>query len=204
MKKALFIFLLLAGFTAVAQVRVMPGIRAGASISTLTQTDLDYKTDFYVGTFAAIKLSRFYVLQPEVNYSRQGASGRQYYNYYYYDGNYSGDGHIDDMSLQYLSFSIINRFTLSDRIDVHVGPTLDFLLNNTYQSIDTDADTGITAGIGYTLPFGLTIEARVKKGFVDILTDYYDGQGNYYDDYNTNFSFQVGVSYNFTVSGRKN
>jgi hypothetical protein len=115
----------------------------------------------------------------------------------FYDGNTGTSvpfkGNIE---IQYLSFGLINKFTLNNAFNIHVGPFLDFEMGgNTYTN--SDVDTGIMAGIGYTLPGGLAIEARVKKGIVDVLeTDNYN-DFYYTDDYNTNFMFQVGLSYTF-------
>jgi Outer membrane protein beta-barrel domain len=203
MKKALLLaFFALTAFFANAQVTVKPGIRGGVNFSSLTNSDFDTKTDFYVGTFAAVKLTRFYTLQPEITYSRQGAEGKLYYEYYDSNtGNYVYDQRNVDVELQYIALALINKFTLTDSFNIHVGPTFDIIANSP-EYVDTDVDVGITAGLGYTLPFGLTIEARVKKGFVDVMNDYdydysYDGEyGNM-----TNLVFSVGLSYSFKVTG---
>lgn len=191
------LLLLLTGFIAGAQVTFKPGIRAGVNFAQLTQTDFDSKTDFYVGGFGAIKFTRFYTLQPEINYTRQGASGDAAF-YDPFSGNttqFSGDIDID-----YLSFGIINKFTFNDAFDIHVGPTLDFETSSNVRT-NSDVDLAFTAGIGYTLPIGLTIEARVKKGLVDVLeTDSYN-DFFFVEDYNTNFVFQLGLSYRFNITG---
>ncbi len=199
MKKKIYLLILaFTGIGASAQITVKSGIRAGVNFSQLTQTELDSKTDFYAGGLAEIKLSRFYILQPEVTYSRQGAEG----NYTYYDFNI-GAGRTDyvDFSLQYLSLGLMNKFTFNDQINIHFGPTLDFLLNNNHEFL-TAADVGVMAGIGYKLPFGLEIEARVKKGFADVLDDFYSYDiYSYSQNTNTNFVVQLGVSYSFDVKG---
>lgn len=191
------LLLCLAGlFTANAQVTIKPGIRAGVNFAKVTQTDFDTKTDFYVGGFAAIKFTRFYTLQPEVNYSRQGAGEGTYYDY-----NLGAPVTLNDkIEINYISFGIINKFTFSDQFDIHFGPTMDFETDSNVYT-NSDVDLAFTAGIGYTTPFGLTIEARVKKGVVDVLEsdDYYND--SFVDDYNTNFLFQVGLSYSFDVKG---
>lgn len=197
-KKICLLMLALTGLGASAQITVKPGVRAGVNFAQITQTEFDSKTEFYAGGFTEIKLSRFYILQPEVTYSRQGAEGE--YRYHDFNVNSERVGYVD-FSLQYLSFAIMNKFTFNDQINVHFGPTLDFLLNNNHE-FTTTADTGIMAGIGYKLPFGLEIEARVKKGFTDILDDFYSNDLYYYSqDTNTNLVFQVGLSYSFNAKG---
>lgn len=197
MKKTITLLVCLIGFfTANAQVTIKPGVRAGVNFAKLTQTDFDTKADFYVGGFAAIKFTKFYTLQPEVNYSRQGAGEGTYYDY-------DTDMYVrlnDKVEINYISFGIINKFTFSDQFDVHFGPTLDFETDSNVYT-NSDVDLAFTAGIGYTTPFGLAIEARVKKGIVDVLEsdDYYNN--SFVDDYNTNFLFQIGLSYAFDVKG---
>lgn len=197
-KTLLFAFLILAAFTAEAQVTFKPGIRAGANFSQITNTNLDSKTDFYVGIFGALKLSKFYTLQPEVNYSRQGAEGDV--EVFDYDTQSYNREHLD-ISLNYVSLSAMNKFTLSDQFNIQVGPTFD-IITASKNDFSTEVDLAIAAGIGYTLPMGLSIEARVKKGIVDVVDYYYTG--NDYNDYNgttTNLVFSLGLSYSFDVTG---
>lgn len=198
-KTLLFAFLLLAAISAEAQVTFKPGLRAGVNFSQITNTDLGNKTDFYVGAFGALKLSRFYTLQPEINYSRQGGKG----NIIVYDGLQNAESRNVDISLNYVSLSAMNKFTFSDEFNLHVGPTFD-IITNSKNNYSTEVDMCLAAGIGYTLPMGLTIEARVKKGIIDVVDSYYTG--NYYNslsDYGstTNLVFSVGLSYSFEVKG---
>lgn len=199
-KTLLFAFFLLSAISATAQVTIKPGIRAGANFSTLTNTDLDAKTDFYVGGFAAIKLTKFYTMQPEVTYSRQGAEGQLRTS----DNNGNTIYRNADIELQYISLALVNKFTLTDNFNIHLGPTFDIIANSPGY-LNADVDLGLTAGVGYTLPFGLTIEARVKKGIVNVLDDYYYNYDYNYNDYgwdnSTNLVFSVGVSYSFKVTG---
>ena len=199
-KTLLFVFLILAAFSAEAQVTFKPGIRAGVNFSQITNTELGSKTDFYVGAFGALKLTRFYTLQPEINYSRQGGKGDV--NIYDYDNQTTTRKNVN-IDLNYISLSAMNKFTFSDQFNIHVGPTFDIITDSrTYNS--AEVDMCITAGIGYTLPMGLTIEARVKKGIIDVVDSYYTRNNNTnYTDYGTtaNLVFSVGLSYSFDVTG---
>ena len=125
-KYLLFAFILLCTYTAAAQVTFKPGVRGGVNFARLTNTDLDTKTDFYLGAFGALKLSRFYTMQPEIGYSRQGAQGE----FVYYD-SYSDIYYLEeaDIKLEYITLSFINKFTLTDAFNVHVGPTFDIGAN---------------------------------------------------------------------------
>ena len=202
MKKifTLLALFLLSAFAAEAQVTFKPGIRAGLNFASIRQTDFDSRTDFYAGGFGAIKFSRVYTMQPEITYSRQGGKGEAVF----YDPFLNAYGKVEaDIKIDYLSFSVMNKFTFSESFDIHVGPMIDF---QTIANVNTNIefDMGIMAGVGYTFPFGLTIEARVKKGILDVLEtdDYETDEFDFAYDYNTNFVFSIGGSYIFDVSGR--
>ena len=191
-----------------AQMSVKPGVKAGLNFSTFTNTDADSKTDFYMGGFVAIKLAKIYTLQPEVVYSRQGAIVSQDY-YDTYDPLYSVGRRNTRYSVDYLSFGIINKFTFKHGFQAVVGPSLDFKVGDNFNRNHTEEpmgfDLGLIGGIGYSLPNGLTFEARIKQGMVDIFgnayddyDDEYDNDGNY-NDVILNQVFQLGVSYTFDI-----
>ena len=98
---------------------------------------------------------------------------------------------------------MINKFTFNGGFQVQVGPTVDFRVRDNLVYENSDMDLAFVAGIGYKIPAtGLTIEARIKKGLIDVIdSDYYGSSNNDNDylfgDYNTNVSFQLGVSYAF-------
>src|SRR6476660_6514481 len=127
MKKNLFVALIVV-FSAVqahSQVTFKPGIRAGVNFSHFTQGDDYYndgyydnngnwvegsaanseyksKTDFYVGFIGELTLSKYYTLQPEINYTRQGTI----WEYRDID-NVKRE---EDISVSYLSLGIMNKF----------------------------------------------------------------------------------------------
>jgi hypothetical protein len=182
-----------------AQVSFKPGLRTGFGFSTISETHSTYKKDFYIGGFGEIKLGRYYALQPEITYSRQGSDNVvRNYN----DPN-SGTEKFNKESLRldYLSFTLLNKFTFGSGIQIQFGPSADFLVNHNLVKRKDANDLAFVTGIGYRLPSGLTFEARFKKGFYDILdSDYYynNSNNNYlFGDYNTNINFQLGVSYSF-------
>ncbi len=195
-------FLIAVFFTVIniqAQVSVKPGLRAGFSFSTISEMHADYKTDFYAGGFTEIKITRIYALQPEINYSRQG-SNNVARNYFDENTQTNKVEHLD-LDINYLSLSMMNKFTLPQGIQFQAGPTLDILLNDNLAVRKAQNDLGLVLGVAYALPSGLTFEARFKKGLLDILSsDYYQNDSNNYylfGDYNTNINFQLGVSYSF-------
>ena len=139
-------------------------------------------------------------MQPEITYTRQGSNNVK--TYIGYDEN--GDDIIEyrDLEINYVSIAMINKFTFNG-FQVQVGPSIDFRTSDNLIYEKSDVDLAFVAGFGYKVPLtGLTIEARVKKGLVDVIdSDYYDSNANNSDylfgDYNTNVSFQLGVSYAF-------
>ena len=201
MKKSIIIaFVLFIGIaTSQAQVSVSPGLRGGLNLSRLTNIDDNgLKSDFYVGGFVAIKFNKFFTLQPELTYSRQGSEGRYYdINDNYYSTKYE---------LNYLSLDAVAKFHFNGSgFHVLVGPSADFKTSDNFDQYGFDPidfDLSLVGGVGYTLPNGLTFEARIKQGLIDIYG--YDGiyddnnNGNY-DEVILNQVFQIGISYTFKV-----
>lgn len=224
MKKILIVavFALFGISNAEAQVTFKPGIRAGANFSHLTKGDSDYyyndyyydpyyndnrgidfksKTDFYVGFYGALKLTRYYTLQPEVTYSRQGTkyeySQVVYDNVNEYNAVYTRSGQLN---VSYLSIAIVNKFTFNDKFNVHIGPTIDFVVEkdrnsgysySSYRDVDSDVDLAFIAGVGYNFTKNIGLEARVKKGIIPVL--------DFSDSSHTNVVFSVGATYTFDV-----
>ncbi|SFC57609.1 porin family protein [Flavobacterium phragmitis] len=175
-----------------AQVRVSPGLRGGLNISTLTNIDDNSsKTDFYIGGLVDIRFNKFFSLQPEINYSRQGDEGRYFENGRYYSEKYE---------LNYITLGAVAKFNFNGG-GFHIlgGPSLDLKVSDNYINTNPeDFDFAIVGGVGYTLPNGLTFEARIKQGLVDIYGyDYYNNDGYYTNDAILNQVFQIGISYKF-------
>jgi len=194
-KVTLIAFVLFIGLiTSHAQVRVNPGIRGGLNFSTLTNVeDNSSKTDFYLGGLVNIKFNKYFSLQPEITYSRQGDEGR-----YFEDGRY----YSEKYELNYLTLGAVAKFNFGGK-GFHIlgGPSLDFKIGDNYINTNPENfDLAIVGGVGYTLPNGLTFEARIKQGLMDIYgyDGIYDGD-YYYDDVILNQVFQIGISYTFNV-----
>ncbi len=176
-------------YSAQAQVSFHPGLRAGANFSHFTEGDYNYyndsmvrddnyssTADFYIGFFGALKLSKYYTLQPEINYSAQGSDYR------------SAAGN-KTFKVDYLCFQAINKFTFSDKFNVHLGPTLEFVVDKNFD-VDADVDLAFVLGAGINLTPNFAIEARVKKGIVPVID---------YNDNHTNVVFSVGGTYTFDL-----
>lgn len=176
-----------------AQVSFKPGLRGGANFSHFTRGDNYYNsdtsgyvdfttnTDFYIGFYGALKLSKYYTLQPEIDYSAQGS-------------NYKSANGSANLNVDYLSFEVLNKFTFSDKFNVHFGPTLDFVVNKNFNT-DADVDMAFVLGAGINLTPNFGIEARVKKGIIPV----YYNNNDYYGSNHTNVVFSLGGTYTFDV-----
>lgn len=180
-----------------AQTSFKPGLRGGLSFSTISETKSSYKTDFYIGALGEINITKIYGLQPEITYSRQGSNN---VGYYFNDNNQNEIVKFRDLQLGYLSFTLLNKLTFGPGIQLQFGPAVDVLVNDNLDKVETYNDLALISGIAYRLPSGLTFEARLKKGILDVFdSSYYNDRNDYYlfGSYNTNVNFQLGLSYAF-------
>lgn len=194
--------------TSNAQVTVSPGLRGGLNISDLSNMpgNTNSKSDFYIGGLVAIKFNKYFTLQPELNYSRQGA------NFHFSSLAFQNPGDPNFYSrntkaeINYLTLGAVGKFHFKGKgFHVLAGPSIDFKTDDNFDKLGTNpvgVDLSIVAGLGYTLPNGLTFEARFKQGLIDIY-GYdginYDNNDYYYNDLILNQVFQIGISYSFKV-----
>ncbi|MFS4472874.1 outer membrane beta-barrel protein [Chryseobacterium sp. T20] len=192
-------FLLFALFTSLsfAQVTFNPGIRVRANISHISDGpahesfyyndnqgyhygtnvyDIKSKVDFYIGFQANIRFAKFYALQPEIYYTRQGAR---------FESQNPGVS-SKTVTLSYVGGAVVNKFYF-EKFNIHFGPTLELLTDHKNIDSPIDGDLGLLFGAGYDITKNIGVEARIKKGFVHINND------------NTNVTFQTGVYYTFNL-----
>ncbi|OBX24365.1 MULTISPECIES: outer membrane beta-barrel protein [Bizionia] len=181
MKKLLLAFAFLTiSLSTFSQVTFKPGIRAGVNLASVSNTNLDSRTAFYAGIFGELKLGGVYAMQPEITYNQQGGK---------------------DYELDYVSIRIANKFyVLKDRLPIYavIAPGFDVELggnSSSYSgaygaSVAYESDISVSGGIGYDFPFGLGVEARYKKGVIDVVNT-----NN--PEKRTNSVIQIGVSYKF-------
>jgi hypothetical protein len=188
----IIIFVFLGSLQSQAQVTFKPGLRAGANFSHFTKSefyndiyndnssnvknDLTATTKFYIGFYGALKLSKHYTLQPEIDYSSQGT-------------NYKNSKSKGSLNVDYLSFLVMNKFNFSDKFNVHFGPGLDFVVSKNFP-VQNDVDMVFILGAGVKLTPNFEIEARAKKGIIPV---FYDGNDH------TNVVFSLGGTYTFDL-----
>lgn len=124
-----------------------------------------------LGFYGALKLSKYYTLQPEISYSAQGATANG-----------------KNFDIDYLSFEVMNKFTFN-KFNIHLGPTLDFAVSKNFNT-DSDVDMAFILGAGYQITPNFGIEARVKKGIIPVFD---------HDTNRTNVVFSLGGTYTFDV-----
>jgi hypothetical protein len=175
-----------------AQVTFRPGLRGGVNLSYFTkgesytyfdgieevntERDFSSKTDFYLGFYGALRLTKYYTLQPEFDYTRQGSKYTDF------------DGNNRQLDVSYLSMAIANKFTFSDKFNVHFGPTIDFQVENNFD-VDSDVDLAFFLGAGYNFNKNFGIEIRAKKGIIPVL--------DFSESNHTNVVFSLGTTYTF-------
>lgn len=203
MKKTIFVAVVcLIGLTqSNAQVTFKPGLRGGANFAHFTKGDYynnyDYlnsydptlspnsnrvdfksKTDFYLGFYGALHLSKYYTLQPEIDYSNQGTIIKSIGN---------PDAKYD---VSYLSVAVVNKFTFSDKFNIHLGPTIDFVVDKNF-TVDNEVDLAFLLGAGFNFTKNLGIEARIKKGVIPVIDDSYSSHSNVVISLGATYTFDL-------------
>lgn len=210
MKKIYFAIAFLTFTASNAQVSFKPGIKAGYSASTIANIGADYRSDFYVGAFGLLKLTKVYNMQFEVMYLRQGAMNFKWTEVQYGNVN-TQTFKTEDIKLNYISLNFINKFNI-EKFNFHAGPGLDikvsenpynynydyYYTGNYYDSYpytsNSSVDLTFNFGLGYQITPNLGFDARMRIGLIEPI----DINGGYYfDNANLNKSFLVGLNYTF-------
>ena len=156
MKKLLILVFVLSSVAAVqAQVQVALGIKAGANISKFDDSATDNLTTFHAGAFGLFKFTKIGI-QPEVHSSQQGAK---------IDG--------DELKSSYMTIPVMLKLYLIGGLNLQAGPQFGFLTKaeldgNDVKESFTNSDLSANVGLGWDLPFGLTVDARYNIGLSDV------------------------------------
>lgn len=184
-----------------AQKKLQPGVRAGLNISSITNGNGNSKSDFYLGVQLPINFNKFYTLQPELEYSRQGAKDVTLnYNYDNWWGNSKKEAFKGDITLSYIEVKAMSKFRFN-KFNLQAGPGLGFQVEgNSYT--DFDVDFTITVGVGYDITDKLGVEVRYKAGVISVVDNYWKWDNDYnnnsnYRDNQHNSVFQIGLTYTF-------
>ena len=160
--------LILASHVANAQ-SIGIGIKGGLNFAKLNgnqslSQNYDNRTGYHFGAYALFKLGKIGI-QPEVLYSQQGAKYTA--NLTNFDANFS-----------YVNIPVIIKLYTVAGINLQVGPQVGFATNSkatvtfdgstqTYNSFIKNKDISLAMGLGWDIPFGLSIDARYNLGLSD-------------------------------------
>ena len=207
MKKIFVLVCILFSISAISQVNFRIGVRGGVNLARFSGDDtrtfdskngfttekgtkFDLRKDMYVGGFGALSLGRFYILQPEINYTQQGSKVT------YTDVN-TGEKKSENLKISYLSVSLINKFH-SSRFNIHIGPTLDVVTERNFtQNESYEVDTAIVLGVGYNITDNIGIEARFKRGILPAFETTKTSGTSYNYETHENVVFQLGAYFIF-------
>jgi opacity protein-like surface antigen len=190
-------FILVASQQAYSQAQLAIGIKAGPNFSTINtdaSASQNYKnrTGFHGGGFVLVKATKIGI-QPEVIFSQQGSKVE--INDENFESNFS-----------YVNIPVILKLYTVAGINIQAGPQFGFVTNaetpiedqlnpGSYQVRDVkdkmkSSDFTVALGLGWDLPFGLTLDARYNLGLSKIYDDAPSQQTE--DAKNQVFQFSLG------------
>jgi hypothetical protein len=155
---------------AAAQAQLALGIKGGLNFAKVNESGLDNKTGIHAGAFLLVKASKIGI-QPEIIFSRQGFTEPDPL------GKFKTE-------IDYINIPIILKMYLAAGINLQVGPQFGFV-SSAKQEIpsvggktDMDikefvkgTDLSLGLGLGWDLPFGLTIDGRYNLGLSKVNDD---------------------------------
>jgi hypothetical protein len=166
------------------------GVKAGVNVSTLTGSDVSgakTKIGFQGGVLVAVPVSDGFWVQPEVNYSMQGAKGTTNFTDF-------------TLSQNYLNVPVLFKYVHSSGVFAETGPQIGYLMSAKVSAGGNSADVkadyqsvdyGWAFGVGYLLKsINAGIDARYNLGFTNIEAN----TGNNFSNGTTKSSvFQIGI-----------
>jgi len=199
--KTTILVLALAGISnfAMAQAQFALGIKGGLNFANLdvkgsASSNYNNRTGYHAGAFALIKVASFGI-QPEILFSKQGTK-------------YSVNTTDYEANFDYINVPIMIKFYLPLGLNLQAGPQFGFLttseIKTTAGSISStqdakdfykSSDVAASFGVGWDLPFGLTVDGRYNLG----LSKINDGSNN---NDTKNQVFQISVGYKLIKFGK--
>lgn len=205
-KQVLIMCCLLAlGQQAFAQAELAIGIKAGpnfATIDTESSASTNYKNraGFHGGAFVLVKAAKFGI-QPEIIFSQQGSKVEI-------------DSKKFESNFSYVNIPVIIKLYTIAGINIQAGPQFGFVTNaeqpiqdqlnpGSYHVEDVkdkmkSSDFTVALGLGWDLPFGLTLDARYNMG----LSKIYDEAPSQQTSNAKNQVFQLSLGYKLIKLGK--
>jgi hypothetical protein len=174
MKKIIFSFLFIGASAYSFAQEFALGIKGGpnfANIDTQESAGANYKnrTGFHLGAFAQFRGEKI-GFQPEILFSQQGSTIK-----------YSGQPDIKS-NFSYVNIPLVLKLYTIAGINLQVGPQIGLLTTAEVDDQDIKdelkkTDFSLALGVGWDLPFGLTIDGRYNWGLSDINDSVGQGSG---------------------------
>jgi len=206
--KQVSLFILFLGFYTYSFSQANLGLRSGINVSDYTEVNNSEKRiSYYIGAIVPINFGTKYILQPELNYSKEGNSITLFDNSKY------------KLHSDYLSISVVNKYRITSKFNLLFGPYFAIRTSKEVSRSYTSGgwalsfkhtinlfeknDSGFIIGFEYNINKSLALETRFKKGHLDALNlDYFS------EDYDNKKEktqvFQVGITYKFDLKQTKN
>ena len=174
MKKHL-LFLLFVSATSMAFAQEFAiGIKGGPNFANIDADksladNYDSRTGFHLGAFVQYRGERVGI-QPEILFSQQGSTLK-----------YSGSPDVKS-NFSYVNIPVVVKLYTIAGINLQVGPQIGFLTTADVNDQDVKdelkkTDFSLVMGVGWDLPFGLTIDGRYNLGLSDINDSVGQGSG---------------------------
>ncbi|GHN01373.1 hypothetical protein WSM22_28620 [Cytophagales bacterium WSM2-2] len=161
----------LLSYAAQAQASVGIGIKGGLNFANLNVSQspgvtYNNRTGYHLGAYALVKVGKIGI-QPELLFSKQGTK-------------YSFSTQNTEANFDYINIPIMVKLYTVAGINIQVGPQLGFVsggeVKTTVSNVTTTSnwkdaikgnDFSVAMGLGWDLPFGLSIDARYNLGISD-------------------------------------
>jgi hypothetical protein len=160
----LAVFVAGASASAFSQAQFSLGLKGGLNFANLDVSDIPgtYKnrTGYHIGAFGLFKFTKIGI-QPEIIFSEQGSEVKDP-QFGSFESNFS-----------YVNIPIIVKLYTVAGINLQAGPQFGFLTSAKLgdESIKDElkgSDFSLGLGVGWDLPFGLTIDGRYNLGLSDV------------------------------------
>ncbi len=155
--------------SAIAQAQVALGIKGGLNFASIdASTSVDSRTGFNAGAFALFKLTKIGI-QPELLFSSQGFKLKDA---------------VQDINstYNYINIPVLLKIYLVAGLNLQLGPQFGFVSKAEVETVDLSGTSSVTdvkdqlkgsdisaaLGLGWDLPFGLTVDGRYNLGLSDI------------------------------------
>lgn len=163
--KILLLIFFLSGISSsvFSQAQFSLGIKGGLNFANIDASSLgetyENRTGYNFGAFGLFKFTKIGI-QPELLFSQQGTKVKL-------------DGSDFESNFSYINIPIVLKLYTIGGLNLQAGPQFGFLSSADWDGADVKdflkgSDFSLALGVGWDLPFGLTIDARYNLGLSDI------------------------------------